>query len=121
MKLGENLPPGHDALLFLIGGTGSFICPFTHTRLGIPRPLFTHASMDQEDTRRDEEPEGGENRRIRRGRGRGGGEGEEEEGKGKRRRGRGGGEGEEEEGKNTEVQLQIYFIMVTTVRTLYMV
>ena len=27
MNLGGNLPPGHDALLFSIRGTGSFICP----------------------------------------------------------------------------------------------
>ena len=31
MKLGGNLPLGHDALLFLIGGMGSFICPVTHS------------------------------------------------------------------------------------------
>ena len=44
MKL--NLPPWHDALLFSISGTGSFICPVAHTRLDIPRPVITHAVMD---------------------------------------------------------------------------
>ena len=39
----ENLPPGHDALLFSISNTGSFICPVAQTRLGIPRPLFTQS------------------------------------------------------------------------------
>ena len=33
MKQGGNLPPGHDALLFSISGTGSFECPVAHTRL----------------------------------------------------------------------------------------
>ena len=33
MKLGGNLPPGHDALLFSISGTGSFICPVAQTQL----------------------------------------------------------------------------------------
>ena len=41
MKLGGNLPPGHDALLFSRSGTGSCICP--HARLDIPRPLFTQS------------------------------------------------------------------------------
>ena len=31
MKLGGNLPLGHDALRFLINGTGSFICPVADT------------------------------------------------------------------------------------------
>ena len=44
MKLGGNLPPGHDALLFLISGTGSFICLVAQTRLDIPtRLLFTQS------------------------------------------------------------------------------
>ena len=45
MKLGESLPPGHDALIFSIGGTGSFIdvCPVAQTRLDIPRPLITQS------------------------------------------------------------------------------
>ena len=43
MKLGGNLPPGHDVLLFSISGTGSFICPVTQTRLDIPRPLITQS------------------------------------------------------------------------------
>ena len=41
MKLGGNLPPGHDALLFSISGVGSFICPVAETRMGTPRPLIT--------------------------------------------------------------------------------
>ena len=44
MKLGGNLPLGHDALLFLKSGHGSFICPVTQTRLDIPGPLFTQSS-----------------------------------------------------------------------------
>ena len=43
MKLEANLPLGHDALLFSISGTGSFICPVAQTRLDIPRPLFTQS------------------------------------------------------------------------------
>ena len=43
MKLGGNRPPGYDALLFSISGTGSFICPVTQTWLDIPRPLFTQS------------------------------------------------------------------------------
>ena len=43
MKLGENLPPGHDSLLFSISGMGSCICPVAQTRLDILRPLFTQA------------------------------------------------------------------------------
>ena len=39
MKLGGNLPPGHDALLISISGTGSFIRPVGQTRLYIQRPL----------------------------------------------------------------------------------
>ena len=42
MKLGGNLPPGHNALLFWCG-TGSFICRVTLTRLVIPRPLVTQS------------------------------------------------------------------------------
>ena len=33
MKLGGNLPPEHDALLFSISGTGSFIWPVAQRRL----------------------------------------------------------------------------------------
>ena len=40
MKLGENLPLGHNALLFSISGTESIICPVAETRLDIPRPLI---------------------------------------------------------------------------------
>ena len=43
MKLGGNLPPGHDALLFSVSGTGSVICPVAQTRLDMPRPLFTQS------------------------------------------------------------------------------
>ena len=42
MKQRGNLPPGHDALLFSVSDTGSFICPVTQTRLDIPRPLPSH-------------------------------------------------------------------------------
>ena len=42
MKLGGNRPPGHDALLFSISGTGSFICSVRQTRLDIP-PLITQS------------------------------------------------------------------------------
>ena len=35
-----NPPPGHDALLFSISGTG---CLVAQTRLDIPRPLFTQS------------------------------------------------------------------------------
>ena len=41
MKLGGNRPPEDNPLLFLISGTGSFICPVAQTRLDIPRPLIT--------------------------------------------------------------------------------
>ena len=45
MKLGGNLPLGHDALLFSISGTGSFLCPVTDTpRPYQPRPLITDSS-----------------------------------------------------------------------------
>ena len=44
MKLGGNLPLGHNALLFFTTcGTGSFICPVAQTRLNIPRPLITQS------------------------------------------------------------------------------
>ena len=43
MNLGGNLPLGHDALLFSISGTGSFICPLSQTGLDIPRPLITQS------------------------------------------------------------------------------
>ena len=39
MKLGGNLTPGYDALLFSTGGTGSIIWPAAQARLDIPRPL----------------------------------------------------------------------------------
>ena len=35
-KLGGNLPSGHDALLFSISDTGSFIYPVAQTWLDIP-------------------------------------------------------------------------------------
>ena len=38
--IGGDLPPGHDALLFSISGTGSFICPAPQSRLDIPRRLI---------------------------------------------------------------------------------
>ena len=34
---------GHDALLFSISGTGSFICPVAQTGLDIPRPLISQS------------------------------------------------------------------------------
>ena len=43
MKLGGNLPQGHDALRFLISSTGSFICPVTQTRPDVPRSLITES------------------------------------------------------------------------------
>ena len=43
MKQGGNLPPGHDALLFSINGTGSFENPVAQTRLDKPRLLFTQS------------------------------------------------------------------------------
>ena len=46
MKLGGNLPPGHDALLFSISGTGSFICLVTDTRLDLTK-TFIYPVMDQ--------------------------------------------------------------------------
>ena len=46
MKLAENLPPRHDALLFSIRITGSFICPVTQAQLDmIPRPLFAQSHI----------------------------------------------------------------------------
>ena len=43
MKLGGNLPPGHDALLFSISGMVSCICRVTQTRTDIPRSSFTQS------------------------------------------------------------------------------
>ena len=43
IKLGRNLPPGHNALLFSTSGTGTFIYPVTQTRLDIPRSLITQS------------------------------------------------------------------------------
>ena len=37
MKLGGNLPSGHDALLFLISGTGSFLCSVAQRAAEHPR------------------------------------------------------------------------------------
>ena len=42
-KLGGNLPPRHDALLFSASGTGSFIWQVAPTRLDTSRPLFTQS------------------------------------------------------------------------------
>ena len=46
MKQGENLPLEHDALLFLISSTGSFICLVTQTRSDIPGTLINYPVMD---------------------------------------------------------------------------
>ena len=43
MKLGGNLPLGHDALLFSTSGMGSLICSLAQTRLDIPMPLITQS------------------------------------------------------------------------------
>ena len=43
MKLGGNLPPCHDVLLFSISGMGYVICPVAPTRLDIPRLLITQS------------------------------------------------------------------------------
>ena len=40
MKLGENLPPWHDALLLSIGGTGSVVCQVAQTQLDIYQCLW---------------------------------------------------------------------------------
>ena len=45
MKLEGNLPPGHDALLLLISGTG-FVCPVAQTWLDIPRPKVIYPVVD---------------------------------------------------------------------------
>ena len=45
MKLGENLPLGHDALLFPTSGTGSFDLPHPLFKVGGLSPTtFTEAS-----------------------------------------------------------------------------
>ena len=40
MKLGENLTPGHDVLLLLTSGTGSFSCPYIAYSFIITRLLL---------------------------------------------------------------------------------
>ena len=45
MKLGGNLPPGHDTLLFSMSDTGSFIWPVTQTA-GYTK-AFDYPVMDQ--------------------------------------------------------------------------
>ena len=46
MKLGGNLGLGHDALLFSICGTGSFMCPVAQTCLGIAIKVVIYPVID---------------------------------------------------------------------------